>query len=32
MMEAFAQTILSAMGVVAITDNPVGACKVSEHT
>ena len=31
LMEAFAQATLSSMGVVAITDNPVGACKVSEH-
>ena len=31
LMEAFAQDTLSSMGVVAITDNPVGACKVSEH-
>ena len=30
--EAFAQAILSARGVIAITDNPAGACKVGEHT
>ena len=31
LMEALAQGTLSSMGVAAITDNPVGACKVSEH-